>query len=109
MEKIQAAMASLRNTPPKALGGVAIAAVRDYKVSVRTDNNGNIAPIDLPKSDVLYYEFEDGGWACARPSGTEPKLKLYTSSSAESPEAVNAKLAKIINDMEKILSGVLGI
>ncbi len=109
MEKIQAAMASLRNAPPKALGGVAIAAVRDYKASVRTGKDGNNTPIALPKSDVLYYEFEDGSWACVRPSGTEPKLKLYTSGSAESASAVNAKLEGILNDMEKILTGVLGI
>ena len=109
MEKIQAAMASLRNTPPKALGGIAIAAVRDYKASVRTDKAGKTAAITLPKSDVLYYEFEDGGWACARPSGTEPKLKLYTSSSAESQAAVSAKLGRILGDMEAILTGVLRI
>ncbi len=109
MEKIQAAMAFLRSTPPKALGGIAIAAVRDYKASVRTEKAGNTAPIALPKSDVLYYEFEDGGWACARPSGTEPKLKLYTSSSAENADAVNTKLEGIIGDMEALLTGILGI
>ncbi len=108
MEKIQAAMTSLRENAPKALGGIAIAALRDYKTSVRTDKDG-AAPITLPKSDVLYFEFEDGSWACVRPSGTEPKLKLYTSGSAESQDAVNAKLERIIGDMEAILKGVLGV
>lgn len=65
------------------LGGVSVVAVRDYKESKRyvfTDSGVNVEEITLPKSNVLLYELggEKGiDWACARPSGTEPKLKIY--------------------------------
>lgn len=65
------------------LGGPKILAVRDYKTSKRYDFSGSeikVTPISLPKSNVLLYELGgDKGldWACARPSGTEPKLKIY--------------------------------
>ena len=65
------------------LGGASVVAVRDYKESKRyvfTDSGVDVEEITLPKSNVLLYEL--GGnkgidWACARPSGTEPKLKIY--------------------------------
>ena len=38
---------------------------------------GNVTPIGLPKSNVVYYELEGGAWLCVRPSGTEPKIKFY--------------------------------
>ena len=65
------------------LGGASVVAVRDYKESKRyvfTDSGVNVEEITLPKSNVLLYELggEKGiDWACARPSGTEPKLKIY--------------------------------
>ena len=65
------------------LGGATVTAVRDYKESKRydfTEDDVKVSDITLPKSNVLLYEL--GGnkgidWACARPSGTEPKLKIY--------------------------------
>ena len=65
------------------LGGATVTAVRDYKESKRydfTEDSVKVSDITLPKSNVLLYEL--GGnkgidWACARPSGTEPKLKIY--------------------------------
>ena len=92
IEKIQNSMKELRSeleaaTDVKAaqnlLGGPKVFAVRDYKTSKRYDFSGSevkVTPIDLPKSNVLLYELggEKGlDWACARPSGTEPKLKIY--------------------------------
>lgn len=65
------------------LGGPKILAVRDYKTSKRYDFSGSeikVTPISLPKSNILLYELGgDKGldWVCARPSGTEPKLKIY--------------------------------
>lgn len=65
------------------LGAVLVRAVRDYKISSRYDLSAqsiSVTPIDLPASDVLLYELggEKGiDWACVRPSGTEPKLKIY--------------------------------
>ena len=92
IEKIGACMVELRNEltncknlaeAKNLLGGASVVAVRDYKESKRyvfTDTGVEVEEITLPKSNVLLYEL--GGnkgidWACARPSGTEPKLKIY--------------------------------
>ena len=71
-------MAGLRTNPPKELAGLKVLALRDYKSGFRTDlTAGTKTPTGLPKSDVLYFELEDDAWCCVRPSGTEPKIKLY--------------------------------
>ena len=78
-EKIRGMMAHLRACPPESLGGLRVTAVRDFDRSVRTEN-GVETPLDFPKSNVLYFELEEGNWVCVRPSGTEPKIKLYIAS-----------------------------
>ena len=69
-------MAGLRENHPTEIGGMKVTAVRDYLKGVRTAG-GQCEPTGLPASDVLYFELEDGCWVCVRPSGTEPKIKLY--------------------------------
>ena len=52
--------------------------VRDYKADTRTDlKTGEVTPTGLPSSNVLYYELSNHAWCCVRPSGTEPKIKVY--------------------------------
>ena len=76
--RIRQMMNLLRENPPVVLGGLRVLAVRDYTVSMRKDfTNGLQNMIDLPKSNVLYFELENNGWCCVRPSGTEPKIKFY--------------------------------
>ena len=56
---------------------------------------GKVEPTGLPKSDVLYFELEKGNWVCVRPSGTEPKIKLYVNTNASDKadaEKLNADL-----------------
>ncbi len=78
VEKIQAIMEKLRSNPPKAFDDFKVEAVRDYKTSKRLDIRTNeVTALDLPVSNVLYYELENDAWCCARPSGTEPKIKFY--------------------------------
>ncbi|MDE6412034.1 MAG: phospho-sugar mutase [Clostridia bacterium] len=75
---IEKIMEQLREEPPKSLGGLRVLAVRDYSLSLRKDClSGSQNAIELPKSNVLYFELENNGWACVRPSGTEPKIKFY--------------------------------
>ena len=76
LAKMKTLMDSLRQTPPQAFAGKKVLAVRDYLKGERVCG-GEIEKIDLPRSDVLYYELQDGAWICVRPSGTEPKVKLY--------------------------------
>ena len=69
-------MAHMRKNPPAEFGGVPVLAVRDYKTGTRI-GEGKTEKLTLPESDVLYYELRDKAWVCVRPSGTEPKIKLY--------------------------------
>ena len=78
IEKIGAIMETLRKNPPAAIGGLKVNVVRDYKLDKILDvHTGKVTPTGLPVSNVLYYELDEAAWVCVRPSGTEPKLKLY--------------------------------
>ena len=66
-EQIKEIMQKLRNNPLTKLGEYNVLKIRDYQEGY----------MDLPKSNVLYYELENDGWCCVRPSGTEPKIKFY--------------------------------
>ena len=71
-------MTGLREKPPKEIGGITLTQRRDYEAGKITDCiTGSSKDTGLPASDVLYYVLEDGSWVCIRPSGTEPKIKLY--------------------------------
>ena len=75
-EKILSIMHTLHNTTPEAIGGLKVLAVRDY-LARTIKKDGQTTAITFPPSDVVYYDLEGGAWACARPSGTEPKIKFY--------------------------------
>lgn len=93
--KINAVIENLRNNPAKEVGGFKTLAVRDYEVGERKDFvTGLTEEVTLPKSNVLYYEFEDA-WCCVRPSGTEPKIKLYFGVKGNSMEDAEQKLQRL--------------
>ena len=76
-EKIKNMMEEIRNNPPKAIGKYKTLKFRDYSNGkVKDCNTEEIHIEDLPKSNVLYFELENDFWCCARPSGTEPKIKV---------------------------------
>ena len=77
LEKIKKIMACLRENKLKEINGLKIKSFSDYKMGIKKFFNGEIMELKLPKSDVIYFEFEDDSWICVRPSGTEPKLKIY--------------------------------
>ena len=85
-------MQTLRDHPPVAFGDVRVTAVRDYLKSIRTGGD-TVEPITLPKSNVMYFELEGGAWICVRPSGTEPKIKLYVNAVTDSHEKTQKLLA----------------
>ncbi len=87
MKKIQNTMKILREEKPVTFGDVKIKAIRDYKKGIRINmETGKEQPLGLPLSNVLYFETEEGFWFCIRPSGTEPKIKLYYGVSGNSSE-----------------------
>ena len=103
MEKMAHTMAAMRENTPWQLGGEKVAAVRDYQTSVRTAADGATEPLKLVKSNVLFFEIEDGSWAVVRPSGTEPKIKVYFSAQGKSMEEAEAKVDALQNAFMKIM------
>ena len=96
LTRMKEIMAGLRSNPPKEIAGLKVTAVRDYLKGTRTAD-GVEEPTGLPVSDVLYFELEKGCWVCVRPSGTEPKIKLYVNSNdadREKAEALNRQLCE---------------
>lgn len=95
------------------LGAVPVRAVRDYKTSSRYDLSAqsiSVTPIDLPASDVLLYELggEKGiDWACVRPSGTEPKLKIYFGIYGREKALTLARLAEVKTLVSALVEGKL--
>ena len=79
-------LASLRNDPPAALGGIPVSAWRDYLPGIRHGREGD-SPTEIAGSDVLYYELVGGERLVVRPSGTEPKIKLYALMRRDSEDA----------------------
>lgn len=86
-------MNSLRANAPAAIGGLRVENVVDYKNGAR----------GLPPSNVLLYEMEDGAWLCVRPSGTEPKLKLYFGVRGSTAEEAQALADSMMQDAQKIM------
>ena len=92
-QAIKDIMAALRENPMKELAGLKVTAVRDYDKNEVTDMaTGEKSETGLPKSNVLYFDLENDSWCCARPSGTEPKIKFYMGIKGESLEDADAKL-----------------
>ena len=77
-EKIQRIMETLRTEAPRQIGDYPVVFARDYKKdTIVSMKDGAVTPTGLPSSNVLYYDLTDDAWMCVRPSGTEPKVKLY--------------------------------
>ena len=78
LEEIAAMMEKLRANPPKEFGDLKVKKFRDYKLDKVIDlETGEETKTGLPSSNVLYFDLENDSWCCARPSGTEPKIKFY--------------------------------
>lgn len=99
-EQIKGIMEDLRKNPPAVIGGIRVKEVRDYQSSIAKElETGKESSITLPKSNVLYFDMEDDCWCCARPSGTEPKIKFYIGVKADSLEASDEMLKKVTADL----------
>lgn len=100
---MQNLMASLRENPPKEIGSAKVVAMRDYQKSIRTEGD-KVEELTLPKSNVLYFELENDAWVCVRPSGTEPKIKLYCNAVSKSAETTQALLKEYADASVEILN-----
>lgn len=103
-EKIQNMMTSMRNTPVERIGDYKVLTFKDIdRDYVKNMQTGEVSSTGLPKSNVLYYELEDNSWCCVRPSGTEPKIKLYMGIKGTSEEDANKKLENLKQAMVAIV------
>ena len=103
-KQIAAIMEKLRNNPPKEFGEWKVLKFRDYDKDVVIDYaTGEKTTTGLPKSNVLYFELDKDAWCCARPSGTEPKLKFYMGVRGNSIEDAKEKNAKLTESLKKYI------
>lgn len=97
--KIQNLMKKFREEAPADFAGHKVAVTEDFSKGTKTTADGQVSELGIPESNVLRYVLDDETWIAIRPSGTEPKLKFYIGTSADSLDKANAKLA----DFEKAL------
>ena len=91
VREMAALMEKLRNDPPKELGGLALAELADYQSGLITAADGSTRPTHIVGSNVLSFYLTDGSRLVVRPSGTEPKIKMYVLAKGESREECDAK------------------
>lgn len=106
-QRIGRIMDTFRARPPKTIGGVPVATIRDYRKGTITSAAGeDLGPLTLPSSNVLAFELEGGTRVIARPSGTEPKIKYYFDlrepvADGESIEEAEARALGKLDRLEK--------
>lgn len=100
MADMNAVVDGLKTRKIDSVGGIKIVAIRDYSRAVRITGDKE-EPINTEKVNAVYYELEGGGFICVRPSGTEPKLKVYYSLRAENEETALTLFEKVKKDFEQ--------
>ncbi len=103
-KQIAAIMDKLRQNPPKAIGDAKVLKFRDYQENRIVDmETGAETATGLPKSNVLYFELPNNCWCCARPSGTEPKIKFYMGVVGNSLEDAQKKVEQLTEDLKALI------
>ena len=103
-KQIAALMDKFRNNPPKKFGELDVVRLRDYENDVITElETGKTYPTGLPKSNVLYFDLTNDSWCCARPSGTEPKIKFYMGVKGTSLEDAQKKVENLTNEVKAVI------
>ena len=99
-DKIKNIMSNLRENVPKEFGNFQVERIRDYENQTILELKTNkIEKIDMPKSNVLYYELSNDAWLAVRPSGTEPKIKYYIGVKGNSQEEADKMLEELENNI----------
>ena len=104
MERMSNIMEQLRVAPPKKVGQYDVVGTEDYEKSEIVDkNSGTVTPITLPKSNVIAFRLQNEARVVVRPSGTEPKIKVYYTTTGKTSEDAANLTKSIQNDFTKIL------
>lgn len=106
--KINTAMSTMRVAKYRNFGKLKVKAIRDYQNSERiVIADGKTEIIRLPSSDVLYFEMEDSSWFCVRPSGTEPKIKIYYGVTDKTLESSQERLETLKSNVLEVIKQLL--
>lgn len=104
-KEIENMMTTTRNKDVEKIGNYKVLKFKDIdKDYVKDMTTGEITKSGLPKSNVLYYELEDNSWCCVRPSGTEPKIKLYMGIKADTEKEADKKLEELKEAMVEVVT-----
>ena len=103
MDQMNAVVNKMKTIKVTEVGDLKVVATRDYSSAKRTDADGNVTDIDSPTTNAVYYELEGGSFICIRPSGTEPKLKVYYSLKCESPSVATTLFEKVKSAFEQLM------
>ncbi len=106
MKEMNAVVNALKTVKTEKFGSFAVEAVRDYSNDVRIARDGTRTPLNIPKCNCVYYELEGGSFVCVRPSGTEPKLKIYYSIRAKDESTAAEEMNACKEDAEKLLASL---
>ena len=97
-------MDKLRKNPPTHFGDLQVTRIRDYSSGVMKElATGKESPTGLPESNVLYFDLTNDSWCCARPSGTEPKIKFYMGVKGTSLEDAQEKNEKLTEELKAVI------
>jgi len=103
IEKRKKVMAALRESAPTSFGGIAVTEARDYKAGIiKNMKTGEHVSTGMDASDVLYYVLENGDKIVVRPSGTEPKIKIYILAHDDSRVELDEKISLYAKDAKKL-------
>jgi phosphoglucomutase len=103
MKEMNAVVDKMKTLEIKEIGGIKVNAIRDYSKAEKRCADGTIEPIDSAKTNAVYYELDGGSFICIRPSGTEPKLKVYYSLKCESEQVAKEKFDDIKTAFEQYI------
>jgi phosphoglucomutase len=104
-EKIGRIMESFRNTELSSIYNIDIMIKEDFLLSKRYHNN-QVEDINLEQSDVIKYQLKDDSWFVLRPSGTEPKLKIYAGVIGDSVEDSKDKVKRLLQEVKRLVEKV---
>lgn len=103
MDKMKEIMNRLREKPIAVVGDQAVKYNEDYLSRIRTDADGRVSDIELPAANAVKLILEQSAWICIRPSGTEPKIKIYYAVYASKREAAEGRLKHIETSFEQMI------
>ncbi len=103
MQKMADIMTKFRQSELKEIAGSKVVSKTDLNVSKKYNSDGTVEEVDLPKTNVVKWDLGNDEWACVRPSGTEPKLKIYVSTNASDKQTATEKNQKIMTAISEMI------